>query len=442
MARRKLDRDDLDFVSDPRVALEHATPLRARALLWLVALFVVLVVWWADRAVLDEVTTGQGTVIPSGKVQVVQNLEGGIVSEILVREGETVQPGQVLIRIDDTRFAASFRERQAGFNALQMKRSRLQAEADGDHLKPPHDLEREEPEIVAREQALFDARAQEIAAKLAVLRKQATQRRFELSELQARLDGLHERQALLAREQAMVRPLVANGAASEIDLLRLERSAAEVRAEIEITRHTVPRIRAALQESEIRAKEVVLAFRSGAREELNAVAAELEGLGESAVALEDRVQRTQVRAPVRGTVQRLLVNTIGGVIQPGSNLVEIVPLEETLLIEARIRPSDIAFLHPGQPARVKITAYDFLIFGQLDAVVDHISADTIRDEEEGSFYLIRVRTDENFLSRGSERLPIIPGMLAEVDILTGKKSLLHYLFKPVLRAQQTAMRER
>jgi adhesin transport system membrane fusion protein len=263
-----------------------------------------------------------------------------------------------------------------------------------------------------------------------------------VQELNSRLAGLRANQKLLIDELNLTKPLVAKGAVSEVEVIRLERKAVEVRTEINATRLAIPRIESALEEIESRIESTRIAFRNEAREELNAVAAELASMTESSVALEDRVKRTLVRAPVHGTVNRLLVNTVGGVVQPGSDLVEIVPLEDTLLVEAQIRPADIAFLRPGLPATVKISAYDFLIYGGLDAELEHISADTIVDDSGESFYLIRVRTQKNYLGTEEEPLPTIPGMLAQVDILTGKKTILHYIMKPVLRARVEALRER
>lgn len=440
MARARLLDDDHDYVNDPRQVLARGTPRRARSMLWLTILFIIAAIAWAGIAEIDEVTKGTGKVIPSSQIQVVQNLEGGIVSEIKVREGEIVDPGQVLLRIDDTRFSSTFREREVSRTALEARAARLQAEAEGKTFLPPAGLT--EAAVVGRERALFRSRADELASQVTVLDRQAQQKRQEVQELRSRLAGLRANQKLLIDELNLTKPLVAKGAVSEVEVLRLERKAVEVRTEINATRLAIPRVESALQEIESRIESSQLTFRNDAREELNAVAAELASMTESTVAMEDRVKRTLVRAPVHGTVKRLMINTVGGVVQPGSDLIEIVPLEDTLLVEAQIRPADIAFLSPGQAATVKITAYDFLIYGGLDAELEHISADTIVDDNGESFYLIRVRTQKNFLGTEQEPLPIIPGMLAQVDILTGKKTVLHYIMKPVLRARVEALSER
>jgi adhesin transport system membrane fusion protein len=442
MAQNGIHEADLDYVNDPAAVLHRGTPFRARLMLWATILFIVIAIAWANQAELDEVTKGIGKVIPSSQIQVVQNLEGGIVSEIMVREGDIVDPGQIMLRIDDTRFSSSFREREVGRAALEARLARLQAEAEGKPFVPPSKLLEGSAEAVERERLLFASQQEELAAQVTVFEQQTEQKRQELQALEARLQGLRANQRLLQSELNLTKPLVAKGAVSEVDVLRLERKAVEVRTEIDATRLAVPRVESALAEIESRIDNVEIAFRNDAREELNQVASELAGMSESTVALEDRVKRTLVRAPVHGTIKRLLINTVGGVVQPGSDLVEIVPLEDSLLVEAQIRPADIAFLRPGLPAMVKITAYDFLVYGGLEAELEHISADTIVDERGDAFYLIRVRTNKNSLGTSDDPLPIIPGMLAQVDILTGKKTVLHYLMKPVLRARAEALRER
>ncbi len=229
---------------------------------------------------------------------------------------------------------------------------------------------------------------------------------------------------------------------SEVEVLHLERQASTMQGEIATIKQTIPKADSKLQEAQLELRENQLAFYNKAKTELNDVLADLEEVSASAIAIEDRLRRTNVRSPVTGTINRLLVNTVGGVIQPGMDLVEIVPLEDTLVVETNIKPADIAFLRPNQEAKVKFTAYDFTIYGGLDAKLEHISADSITDENGNSFYLVRVRTTKSYLGLESNPLPIIPGMIATVDILTGKKTILSYLMKPILRAQKLALRER
>ena len=440
---RALTREaDAEYLADLAAGVERQNPRGGRFLLWGVVLFVVTAVYWASVAELDEVTRGVGKVIPSSQVQVVQNLEGGILAEILVFEGDVVEEGETLLRIDDTRFASSYREGRASYLNLKAKAARLRAEADGGLFEAPEEVQRELPDLVQRESNLFRSRADELATNVGILSRQLDQRRQELSELKVKEQSLSRSYRLLERELQLTAPLEKEGVVSEVEVIRLERQLNDLKGELEATRLAIPRIRSTLEEAEQKVAEIQLEFRSDAREALNETLAELARVSEANQALEDRVKRTWVRSPVHGTVKRLMVNTVGGVIQPGMDILEIVPLEDSLLVEANIRPRDIAFLRPGQDVTVKLTAYDFAIYGGLDASLEHISADTITNEEGESFYLVRVRTDRNFLGTEEAPLPIIPGMQTEVDILTGKKTVLTYLFKPVLRGMNNALTER
>jgi adhesin transport system membrane fusion protein len=261
-----------------------------------------------------------------------------------------------------------------------------------------------------------------------------------LSEAHAKRDAAKRALELSQQELAKTRPLLATGAVSEVDVLRLEREVTRARGEKEQASAQSSKAKAAIAEATRKIQETDLSFRNEARKELSETLGRLNALNEGAVALVDKVDKSQVKSPVRGRVQRLLANTVGGVVSPGKDIVEIVPLDDALVLEAKVQPRDIAFIHPGQAATVKFTAYDFAIYGGLDAVVENISPDTVTDEKgTNTFYVVRVRTKQiNF----SEKMPIIPGMTAEVDVLTGKKTVLSYLLKPVLKAHAYALRER
>jgi adhesin transport system membrane fusion protein len=425
---------------------DGAQLLRPRAfahlLLVAIAAFFILFFAWASWATLDEVTRGEGRVIPSSQVQVVQNLEGGIVSQILVHEGEIVERGQVLLQIDNIRAAADLRENRKRHLALVGALARLRAEVGATGIAFAPEVLAAAGEVVRNERDLFDARQEALASELAILRSQALQREQELAELQRRMSQLEGSYALALEELEITEPLAARRIVPKIDLLRLKRQINDLAGELETTRLSIERVRSASDEAARRIEEKSLSFRAEAQRELNVVQAEAAALEEKIAADTDRVERTDVRSPVRGTIKQLFVNTVGGVIQPGEDLVEIVPLEDTLLVEAKVRPADIAFLRPGQAATVKVTAYDFSIYGGLDAVVEDISADTITDEQGERFYRIRVRTSDSTLEKAGTALPIIPGMTTEVDILTGEKTVMDYLLKPILRARYNALRER
>jgi adhesin transport system membrane fusion protein len=408
----------------------------------LVAMLLAAVIW-AQQAELDEVTRGMGAVIPSSEVQVVQNLEGGIVSEIMVRNGATVEAGQVLLRIDDTSAAAGFKELRESYFGLLASVARLTAEVEGEDLVFPEDVQRERPDLVASEQQLFLTRQSELNSGIQILQEQRIQRSGELEELRGRLAGLRRSLALVNEEYQLTAPLLAKGMVSRVDVIRLERERADLSTEIGQIEIAIPNAQAAISEAEQRILERRNNAKGQAHAELNDKKVKLASLVEQMRAREDRVVRTEVRAPMRGIVKSVKLTTVGGVVQPGEDLVEIVPLDDTLLVEARISPSDVAFLHPGQAVRIKLTAYDFSIYGGLDGELEQISADTIEDERGEHFYHVRARTQETHLTgKDGEPLPIIPGMVAEVDILTGKKTVLQYLMKPFIKARYNAFRER
>lgn len=423
--------------------LANTTPhASSHLILWTILFFFITIGIWAYHARLDEVTHSTGKVIPSRQVQVVQNLEGGIVSDILVAEGDMVKKRQVLLRIDDTRFASPYRESQLKSSTLEAKIARLSAEAQGKSFTLPKSLKSDQRKLFLSEQRLAQSRRQELETNIAVIRQQKAQKSQEIEELKSAQTQIKHSYSLAQQELKITAPLVKQGVMSEVDLLRLQREAADLKKELETTRLRIPRAKAAVTEAERKIEEIRVRFRTQTLTELNEIKAELFQREASEQALADRVTRTAVRSPVKGTVKRLNVTTIGGVVQPGMDLIEIVPLEDTLLIEARIRPADIAFLHPGQTAVVKFTAYDFATFGGLKAHLEHISADTILDSHGEAFFLIRLRTERNYLGQVHEPLPIIPGMTVNVDILTGEKSVLDYLLKPLRSAQEKALRER
>lgn len=400
-AARELQRarGDGAYMSDARAAMLHdANPLAGLSLLLLLAVMVAGGVW-AHGAVLDEVTMAHGEVVPYTREQVVQSLEGGILAELKVREGDVVARGDVLVRIDDTRFSSAFNEGELRQRALRAKIARLRAEAEGAELAFPSDLP---ADLQALEQNLFASRREALEQAVGAISRSL---QFAREELQ------------------MTAPMVQQGIVSEVEVLRLRRQVNELSAEIQDRRNR---------------------FRAEARAELAEAEAELAQVAQINAARADQLERTLLRAPVHGTVKNVRMNTVGGVIGPGQAIMEIAPREDRLLIEAKVRPQDVAFLHPGLPATVKITAYDYSIYGGLEGEVEHISADTIADDKPGSepFYRMRVVTRETHLEGPSGPLPIIAGMTATVEVLTGHKSVLQYLLKPVLKTRDAALRER
>jgi membrane fusion protein, adhesin transport system len=425
--------------------ITSTSTLAANLLLLVVILFFVIAVAWAAHAPLDEVVRGAGKVIPSSEIKRIQNFEGGIVKEILVREGESVSKGQLLILLDQVQMESKFREQKSGYLDLTLAIARLEAELeDRDEIDFPEDVVSQKPHLMEHQRQLLRSRKESRLSALSVLDREREQCSQELNELRSRLDYQQRTHGLLKKEMEMTRTMVDKGAASDMDLLRTQRELTDLSGQIADTRIAIPRVAAAIEAAKHRMDEEKNKQRSAILDELNAARTEMEGLKEKLPALEDQMDRTSVRSPVDGTVKRVFVTTIGEAVGPGMEMLEIVPREDNLLIEARVLPQDIAFLYPGQTADVKITAYDFSIYGGMPGVVEHISADAITDEQQKmSYYLIKVRTNKASLKgKGGEDLPIIAGMVAEVDVLTGKKTVLEYLLKPIIKTTRGALRER
>jgi adhesin transport system membrane fusion protein len=378
-----------------------------RAILWLwsallmVALFGVLGVW-AYYARIEQVASGSARVIASQREQVIQSLEGGILKEMFVREGDIVNSGDPLLRIDPMRAQSSFQEGRYKFLALKASSARLRAESQGDASVRFDDDVRAEPGLMNSEKATFTARQ---------------------ASLNQSVTGLRRSRDILLREIDITEPMVARGLAPEVDLLRLRRQASDLDLQISERTHKA---------------------RADAATDLVRVESELAQQTEVLSARKDQMVRTLVRAPVRGTVKNVRITTTGGVIQPAQDILEIVPLGDTLLVEAKIKPTEVAFLRPGLPANVKISAYDSQIYGSLKGKVEFISPDTLREErktEDDTYYRVVIRTDKAFVMEHGHELPVLPGMTATVDILTGERTVANYLLKPVLRLKE-AFRER
>lgn len=414
-------------------------PLRARTLLYVVAGIVVALIIWAALAEIDEVTRGEGKVIPSRQIQVMQSQDGGVVTEINVRAGDIVEAGELLLRLDQTRSESHLRENQAEFQALSVRAARLGAMLAGAEFLVDEQWLRQVPDIVVQEQALYQSGKTQLSLQQQMAGEQLEQRLQELAETSARSRQMSRSLELTRQELSVTRPMVASGAVSQVEILRLEREVNQLSGEFEQSQAQIKRLDSAIKEARQKLSEVEVEFENTLREELTDTIARMNGLREAGTGLSDRVRQTELRSPVKGTVKRLYHNTIGGVVLPGKEVIEIVPLDDTLLVEAHIRPRDIAFLTPGQKALVKLTAYDFVVYGGMEGTVEHIGADTIMDEEGEPFYQVHVRTTQVNLG---DDLPIIPGMTVQVDILTGKKTILAYLMKPVLRAKQYALTER
>ena len=431
--------ENLDWAGDADWARIQQEPLRSRAILKLMGVTLLALLIWAALAQVDEVTRGEAKVVPSRQLQVIQSFDGGVVEAILVKEGQVVSPGDLLLRIDSTRFASNMQENQASLLALQARAARLEALTRGTSFSPSAELVKAAPDLVEAERRLYESRRSEMSAQVSIARSQLSQRRQELNEVRARREQAARTHDLTVQELNANQPLVQSGAVSQMEILKLDRDVARLRGERDQASAQISRVQEAITESARKIEEVDLGPRNEMRNELAEVMSKIASLSQGKVALADKVKLAEIRSPVRGTVKRLLVNTVGGVVLPGRDVLEVVPLDDALILEARIKPADIAFLRIGQPAIVKLTAYEFSVYGGLSGAVEQISADSILDEKGMPFYLVRVRTLNSSLG---EKLPTIPGMVAQVDILTGKKTILSYLFKRVLRVKANALSEK
>jgi adhesin transport system membrane fusion protein len=439
---KKYSPEDLEYMASLSSAILEKTPTQSRKILYIMIGSILWLVIWASFAQVDELARGIGKVIPSKQVQVIQNLEGGIISEILVDEGEVVNKGQILVKIDDTKFSSSYEESHIRYLELKAKSIRLEAEVTQKPFKVAKKLRKELGAHYSHEKSLYKINQRQLDRSVRILEEKVHQKESELREARSKEAQLKESYELISEEVSITKPLVDSGLVSHVDFLKLSREATSMKGDYNSVKLSIPRFKSIITEAKENIEETKLDFEQKSKEELTEVTSEMSRIKESEGALEDKVNRTLVRSPVKGVVKQLLINTIGGVLKPGMDIVEIVPFQDKLLIEVKIKPSDIAYLYPGQRAIVKFTAYDFAIYGGLEGEVTLVSADTIVDPEGNSFYLIRIKTDKSYLERNDEKHEIIVGMVANVDIITGKKTVMDFILKPILKTKQGALTER
>jgi len=444
--KEKYRSDDLEFVQSLGAAVLEQAPRRLHIILIFWVVTIILLFIWMSVAKVDEITRGQGEVVPSGENQTIQNLEGGIVEEILVHPGDQVKKGQLLLKINNQKSTSGFESSQMSAQSLRARAKRLRAEANGEKFSPSDsELKEMSPhvrEFIETERSLYNSRQYKYQATFEILHQQLKQRQLELKSAKAQVAHLKDSRNLIQQEVEMTEPLVKKGVKPKIEFLRLKREANNIEREYQTAYLSVPRCESAVEELRQKIEEHRYLFIADAKQQLNDTVAQLNRAENSTTALADQVRRTLVRSPANGIVQRLFVHTVGGVIKPGENLLELVPIDEMLLVEARVKPADIAFVYLGQPATVKFSAYDYSIYGGLKGKVTRISADTIKDNRGAIFYTIRVLTDKNYLGSDDNPLKIIPGMTTTVNIITGKKTVLDYILKPILKTKTYTFSER
>lgn len=453
-----LTTDDIQFANEVDAAIARRPRFGARTLSITVAIMFLFLIIWAAFADIDEVTHADGSVVGSQRTQTIQNLEGGILRSILVHEGQIVNKGDILAQLDNEMAESSYRDsiNKAMENSLAI--IRLEAELKGEKpvfptafeswasqligQKIDKNIESRAKQIIQDQLATFETRKHQLATDLKVLQSQYEQKKHEVDEQTAHKAQLNRSLSIAIEQRDAAEPLVKRRTYSKMEFLTLEQKVVELSGQIDVVAASLPKAQQALAEAEQRIASKKAEQKSLITEEINKRRLELASLKETLSAGSDRVTRTELKSQVRGTVKQIYINSVGGVVKPGEPIMDIVPLDDTLLVEAKVSPKDVAFLRPGQDVMVKISAYDFSIYGGLEGKLESISADTIEDKKGDYHYLVKVRTQKTNIHYQNEVLPIIPGMLVTADILIGKKTVLDYLLKPILKAKQNALRER
>lgn len=440
--KKSFSTHDIEYMDSLNAAVLQRSPNKLYVLLYIIAAFILFLIIWASYAEIDELTRGSGRVIPSHKIQVIQNLEGGIIKKLLVKEGDLVTKGQVLVHIDDTGAGSSFQENSIRINELKVRAVRLRAEAGISKFKVTDKELKKHKRLIKEEERLYNTNARRKRSELEVFNQRVKQKEVELKEARLSVKQLGTSKKMIQREMQLTEPLFKKRLVSELEFIQLKQKALENQRELDMAKSKSSSLKSQLLEAKHLIGELKAKNQGEAQQQLAEVLAEIDRISSTQVAIEDRVKRTLVKSPVDGTVKQLLVNTVGGVVTPGMDILEIVPADDKMLVEAKVNPADIAFIYPGQKAVLKFTAYDFAIYGGLDGEVVHVSADTITDERQEEFYVVKIKTDKKFLGTDENKKDIIVGMTVQADIITGKKTVMQYLMKPILRAKYNALRER
>ncbi|TPM37592.1 HlyD family type I secretion periplasmic adaptor subunit [Mesorhizobium sp. B2-3-4] len=428
------------------LAREDRPPLFATASIFIIAALFVAFVAWASFAEVDEIARGDGKVIPASKTQVIQASEPGVVQEIAVKVGQVVRKNDLIIRLDNTLNTSSLGEQQAKARALQARIARLKYEQSGSitgSFPCPQDIQSVAPQICDNEQNLLVARRENFDNKLSVLKSRLDQREKELDEANANFDRLTKNLAVSDQQAKLVESMVKKGLMAKTEQLKVEQEQTELNGQLNLAGETIKKAKSAITEAQLQVEELGLQLKQEALDDLTQALADLSVVDETIRGATDKVARTDIRSPVDGIVNTMELNTVGAFVQPGSVVAGIVPTSETLLVEARVSPRDVAFIRPDQDALIKVTAYDFSIFGGIEGKVSNITADSLVDQKTGEpYYQVRVATEKSTLERDGKAYSIIPGMICSVDIKTGRKTILSYLLKPINKARQEAMSER
>jgi len=442
LPKKPLNRHDLEFMGSLSAAVMYSSSKKIHWVLisFTVTIFVFIV--WASFAQIDEIARGHGKVVPSGQNQVIQNLEGGIVSEILVKEGQFVEKEQILIRISNEKSSSSAVSNELRSFYLEAQIKRLNAELNRIPFVYEKTNNEDIDDFFINENELYLSNMSQLNSKIEILKEQLKQKENTLKDTKQTIEHLKFSLEMVTKEVAMTEPMVQRGIRSQVDFLKLQREESDAKQRLQSAILSVEKTNSEKTEIQKRINETYENNEVLVREKLNETMSGFKELQTNSIALSDQVSRTIVKAPSNGIVQKLHINTIGGSIKPAQDLIEIVPTDYNLLIEVKVLPSDIAFIYQGQKAIVKFSAYDFSIYGGLNGKVVNISPDTITEKDDKTYYVVRIETDKNFIGNEKKPMKIIPGMVADVDIITGKKSILDYILKPILKTKQYTFTER
>ncbi len=437
-----MSKNETAYMNELEAAMRMRPSSPAIILLFTIIAFVTFIIVWSAVSEVEELTRGEGQVVPSKEIQVVQSLEGGILQEIKIEKGDFVKKGQVLLRISDVMFSSEERGTEARFMSLEAKKARLQAESNGEEFHVSADIEKKIPTIAENEKLLYLSRQKELEAAYTIQDEKINKAKADLGEVSAEINRLYQSRKLLNKELSITKDMVAKRAVPKLDQIRLERELGDINGQINVRVQEKKGLEASLSSAENERKTQLDKFQSVALEELNEVETQISSLKESLKSIGDRVDRTEIRAPVDGIVNQITLKTIGGVVEPAMKLVEIVPIDDELKIIAKVRPDEIAFLNVGQPVKVKVSAYDPQVYGSLDGALTRIAANSVSDRDGNVMFEIEVRTTKNYLGKAESPLPITSGMVATVEVITGKRTILNYLMKPFHRGVNRAFRER
>ena len=442
LPKKPLNTNDLEYMNSLSAAVIYNRPKKLHWVLIAFLITITLFIIWASIAKIDEIARGSGKVVPNGQNQIIQNLEGGIVSEILVKEGESVEKDQILIKISNEKSNSTVASNELKALYLQAQIKRLESELKREVFTFENSDNEQLNDFLNNENELYLTNKKQLESKVSILKEQIKQKENESKDARQTIEHLRFSVNAISKEVEMTKPMVDRGIRSQVDFLKLQREQSDAKQKLQSVMLSIPKIESEILEINKKIDETYQMNDSQTREKLNETVSALKDLEANATASTDQVLRTIVKSPSNGIVQKLHINTIGGAIKPAQDLIEIVPTDYKLIVEVKVLPKDIAFIYQGQKAIVKFSAYDFSIYGGLNGNVINISPDTITEKDDKTFYIVRIETEKNHIAYKNKQMKIIPGMVADVDIMTGKKTILDYILKPILKTKQYTFTER